>query len=161
MGPSSAVHMWGPRYGEALCQLMWGLCGLDGQWICGALISMQGPPYGVALSRCVGPSEPRWTLDSQSVGPHNIVCGALRDLDILVQSIYGALIRMWGPRWPGWTMDLLGPQSICGALNKVYLLVNVWNPGGFDERSIYGALIKKWVPQYICRVLSRYLWRRS
>ena len=35
-------------------------------------------------------------LDSQSVGPHNIVCGALRGLDM--QSIYGALIRMWGPR---------------------------------------------------------------
>ena len=39
-------------------------------------------------------------------------------------------------------MDLWDPQSICGALNKVCLLVDVWNPGGFDERSIYGALIK-------------------
>ena len=35
-------------------------------------------------------------------------------------------------------MDLWGPQSICGALNKVCLLVDVWNPVGFDERSIYG-----------------------
>ena len=39
-------------------------------------------------------------------------------------------------------MDLWGPQSICGALNKVWLLVDVWNPGGFVERLIYGALIK-------------------
>ena len=28
-----------------------------GQWICEVLISTQGPQYGVALSRCVGPSE--------------------------------------------------------------------------------------------------------
>ena len=39
-------------------------------------------------------------------------------------------------------MDLWGPQSIREALNKVCLLVDMWNPGGFDERSIYGALTK-------------------
>ena len=38
-----------------------------------------------------------------------------------IQSIYGALIRMWSPRWPGWIIDMWDPQSICGALNNVWL----------------------------------------
>ena len=69
---------------------------------------MQGPPYDVALSRCVGPSEPqrpRWTLDSQSVGSHSIVCGALRGLDI--QSIYGAL----GDPDRRWICGALSPSA--------------------------------------------------
>ena len=39
-----AVNMWG---------LLWPVWTVD----LGALISMQDPQYGVALSRCVGPSE--------------------------------------------------------------------------------------------------------
>ena len=48
-------------------------------------------------------------MDSQSEGPSLVSVWALRSLD--VQSIYGALIRVWGPRWPGWTIDLWDTQS--------------------------------------------------
>ena len=78
------------------------------------------------------------------------------------QSICGpSQYSVWGPQRPRYAVNLWGPhqnvgpsvtrngQWICGALspsagalNKVWLLVDVWNPGGFVERLIYGALIK-------------------
>ena len=49
-----------------------------------------------------GPQRPRWTLDSQSVN-HNIVCGALRGLDI---------VNLWGPH------QNVGPSVRAGATDS-------------------------------------------